>query len=167
MAVPNEHFATIEETDRLAQEMLLPHVQVCLVLLDQYALAMREAAQPLNNAGYYLHEQGRYTECEPLYQRALAIREQQLGPLHPDTAQSLNNLAGLYADQGKYEQAEPLYQRALAIWEQVLGPEHPHTITVLKNYAALLQEMNRTDEAFTLLHPVQAKRAENVQTDSV
>jgi Tetratricopeptide repeat len=29
-------------------------------------------------------------------QRTLAIREQQLGPDHPDTATSLNNLANLY-----------------------------------------------------------------------
>jgi len=207
--VLNERFAALEERDRRAQELLLPHVQACPVLLDQYGLAMREAAQLLKDAGYSLYEQGRYTEGEPLYQRALAIREQQLGPLHSDTATSLNNLAELYRAQGKYEQAEPLYQRALAIYEQqvgplhphtagslnnlaglydrqgkyeqaeslyqralaiceqVLGPEHPHTITIQENYAALLQEMNHTDEAFPLLYQAQAKRAENVQTDSV
>ncbi len=69
--------------------------------------------------------QGKYEQAEPLYQRALAIYEQALGPEHPDTARSLNNLAILYDDQGKYEQAEPLYQRALAIREKALGPEHP------------------------------------------
>ena len=66
-----------------------------------------------------------------------------------------------------YQDPVSYLMRALAICEQVLGPEHPHTITTQENYAALLQEMNRTDEAFTLLHPAQAKRAENVQTDSV
>src|SRR5207248_6642169 len=30
--------------------------------------------------------QGKYDEAEPLYQRALAIREKVLGPDHPDTA---------------------------------------------------------------------------------
>ena len=38
---------------------------------------------------------GQYAEAEPLYQRALAIWEQQLGTDHPDTATSLNNLAAL------------------------------------------------------------------------
>lgn len=166
--VLNECFAATEETDRRAQELLLPHVQACLVLIDKYGLATRESAQLLNDAGYSLYEQGRYSEGEPLLQRALAIYEQQLGPLHPDTAASLNNLALLYDSQGKYEQAEPLLQRALAIREQVLGAEHPHTIAVLENYAVLLQEMNRTDEAYILLlHQAQTKRAENVQTDSV
>jgi tetratricopeptide (TPR) repeat protein len=95
----------------------------------------------LNNLALLYQAQGKYEQAEPLYQRALAIREQQLGPQHPDTAGSLNNLAGLYDAQGKYEQAEPLYQRALAILEQQLGPEHPNTQTVRGNYAALLRTM--------------------------
>ena len=79
--------------------------------------------------------QGRLAEAEPLWQRALAIRERALGPDHPDTAQSLNNLAVLYRDQGRLAEAEPLWQRALAIWERALGPEHPHTRTVRDNLA--------------------------------
>ena len=46
--------------------------------------------------------QGRYGEAEPLYQRALKIREKVLGPEHPDVAHSLNNLAALYHAQGRY-----------------------------------------------------------------
>ena len=65
--------------------------------------------------GYYLYYQGRYEEAEPLYKRALEIRERVLGPDHPDTATSLNNLAILYDNQGRYEEAEPLYKRALEI----------------------------------------------------
>jgi tetratricopeptide (TPR) repeat protein len=57
--------------------------------------------------------QGRYADAEPLYKRALAIREKTLGPDHPDVAQSLNNLALLYDQQGRYADAEPLYKRAL------------------------------------------------------
>ncbi|GHO98577.1 hypothetical protein KSF_086250 [Reticulibacter mediterranei] len=36
---------------------------------------------------------------EPLYQRALAITEEQLEATHSDTARSLNNLALLYRDE--------------------------------------------------------------------
>ena len=60
-----------------------------------------------NLAGLYTH-QGRYGEAEPLYRRALAIREKALGPDHPDVAQHLNSLAGLYHEQGVYDEAEPL-----------------------------------------------------------
>jgi tetratricopeptide (TPR) repeat protein len=71
------------------------------------------------------HNQGRYAEAEPLYQRALHIYEQALGPEDLNTALTLHILAVLYRDQGKYAEAEPLYQRALHIRDQVLGPEHP------------------------------------------
>ncbi|MBA2396823.1 MAG: tetratricopeptide repeat protein, partial [Ktedonobacteraceae bacterium] len=88
----------------------------------------------------------KYAQAEPLYVRALAIREQELGAQHPDTASSLNNLAELYRNQGKYAQAEPLYVRALAICESVLGQDHPSTQTVRANYASLLQTMRHDGE---------------------
>jgi len=121
----------------------LPHAQECARLIDHWALALPEAGSLLNQIAYYLEDRAQYEQAEPLYQRALAIREQMLGPEHPDTATSLNNLAFLYHNQGKYEQAEPLYQRALAIYEQRLGPEHPSTRTFRENYAGLLRQMER------------------------
>jgi hypothetical protein len=39
---------------------------------------------------------GAYAKAEPLFQRALAIREKALGPEHPDTGLSLSTLAELY-----------------------------------------------------------------------
>jgi tetratricopeptide (TPR) repeat protein len=61
---------------------------------------------------------GRFAEAEPLFKRALAIREKALGPDHPDVAWSLNSLGAFYADEGQYAKAEPIYQRALAIFER-------------------------------------------------
>ena len=42
-------------------------------------------ATALNNLASLYKRQGKYEQAEPLYQRALAIREQQLGPEHPTT----------------------------------------------------------------------------------
>ena len=128
-------------------ERWLPHALVCAIWIAQAQITSPEAAQLLNRAGYYLDDRARYREAEPLYQRALAIREQQLGPEHPDTAQSLNNLAELYRAQGKYELAEPLYRRALAIWEQQLGPEHPLTAHSLNNLALLYDHQGKYEQA--------------------
>ena len=75
---------------------------------------MGECAVP----GVYIR-QGKYSEAEPLCQRALAIDEKALGPNHPNVATNLNNLAELYRAQGKYSEAESLYQRALAIDESI------------------------------------------------
>ena len=62
----------------------------------------------LDQAGFYLYERGRYTDAEPLYQRALAIWEKALDLEHPNVATSLYNLAALSYNQGQYVKAEPL-----------------------------------------------------------
>jgi tetratricopeptide (TPR) repeat protein len=126
-----------------------------------------------------LGQQKAHTVTELLLQQALSIREEQLGPTHPDTAANLNslallyqrilmidkkvygldrhevatdlnNLAVLYYEQVQYKQAESLYQRALAISETVLGFQHFNTFVVRRNYASLLQAMEREAEAVRL-----------------
>jgi len=82
-------------------------------------------ASSLNDLANLYRFMGQYSQAEPLYQRALKIREAKLGPDHTDVASSLNGLAGLYESMGQYAQAEPLYQRALKIREAKLGPDHP------------------------------------------
>jgi tetratricopeptide (TPR) repeat protein len=101
-------------------------------------------------AGLYYH-QGRYSDAEPLYLRALVINEQQLGANHPNTATSLNNLASLYCSIGRYGDAEPLYLRALGISEQQLGANHPSTATSLNNLANLYESIGRYSDAEPLL----------------
>ena len=81
--------------------------------------------------------------------RALAIKEQQLGPQHPDTAKPQQS-GSLYKSQGKYAQAEPLYVRALAIYEQQLGTEHPTTQSIQANYIILQEAMKSEGEAHSL-----------------
>ena len=112
------------------------------------ALALNPNDPTLVNAtALALLHAGQYAQAEPLFTRALAVREQALGPEHPDVAQSLNNLAWLYYSQGEYAKAEPLYQRALAMREQALGPEHPDVALTLNGYGVLLQKMGRGAEA--------------------
>ncbi|MFY9584464.1 MAG: tetratricopeptide repeat protein [Candidatus Acidiferrales bacterium] len=141
-AFPLVQFANWPQCDRL-----LPHAQACAVLIQEFDLETHEAAGLLNDAGFYLSERARYGEAEPLYQRALGIREKALGLEHPDVAIGLNNLAVLYHSQARYGEAEPLYRRALGIWEKALGPEHPSVATLLENHADLLRKMNRAPEA--------------------
>ncbi|MCS6938606.1 MAG: tetratricopeptide repeat protein, partial [Roseiflexus sp.] len=77
---------------------LLPHLR----FLAEAARARNDewAATLFNEYGIYLQMVGDYAAARPLYERALAIRDQALGPAHPDTAASLNNLAALLADRG-------------------------------------------------------------------
>jgi tetratricopeptide (TPR) repeat protein len=97
--------------------------------------------------------QGKDEQAEPLLVRALAIREQQLEPDHPDTAQSMWWLAVLSEQQQHYEQAASLYQRALTVFEHVLGPHHPRTRELRTQYASLLRTMGRDAGATALDQP--------------
>ena len=65
-----------------------------------------ETAQSLNNLAALYRSRGQYGEAEPLYARALAINEQQLGPEHPYTQIVRSNYASFLRDMGKTEEAQ-------------------------------------------------------------
>ena len=56
-----------------------------------------------------------YAEAEPLYKRALAIREKALGLEHPDVARRLENTSALPRKTGRSDEAAALEARAKAI----------------------------------------------------
>ncbi len=59
--------------------------------------------------------QGKYGEADPLYKRALGIREKALGLEHPDVATSLENYASLLRMTKREYQVAKLEARAKAI----------------------------------------------------
>jgi tetratricopeptide (TPR) repeat protein len=126
----------MEYTDWKQCERLLPHTLLCLCQagMSEESLALASLA---SKAAQYLCERGQYAEAEPLYLRALHVREQVMGSGHSLVAYVLNNLANLYLAQGKYEQAEPLHMRALQIWERVLCAGHSLAAYPLNNLANL------------------------------
>jgi hypothetical protein len=75
-------------------------------------------------------------------QVALAIRQQALGPRHPDTAISLWWMSTLLEAEGKLRQARDYLAQALAIFEAAL-PDHPNTATVRRNLAWLDEQLRR------------------------
>ncbi len=100
-----------------------------------------QSATLATNLGYHLQAMGDLAGARPYVERALAIREEVLGPCHPDTANSLNNLGVLLRASGDLAGARPYYERALAICEEALGPRHPDTARSLNNLGMLLQAM--------------------------
>jgi tetratricopeptide (TPR) repeat protein len=145
-AFPFVEFSTWAHCDRL-----LSQANACAELIYQWAFEFPEATRLLNEAGRYLHMRGRYTDAEPLYGRALAIREKALKLEHPDVAQSLHNLAGLFSAQGQFGKAEPLYQRSLAIREKAFGSEYPEVATSLNDLANLYHAQGQYGKA-EILH---------------
>jgi tetratricopeptide (TPR) repeat protein len=100
-----------------------------------------------NSLGKAYKDAIRYTEAEASYCQALELREQKLGPDHPDVAESLNNLAELYYLQGKYGKAEPFYVRSLSISQPQLGSDYPSVAQSLNNMALLYKLQGKYSEA--------------------
>jgi CHAT domain-containing protein/Tfp pilus assembly protein PilF len=108
-------------------------------------------AASLQNQAYRYYSQHKYTEAEPLYKRALEIREKALGEDHPDVAQSLNNLAILDRARGRHAEAEAHYKRSLEIREKALGPHHPDVAQSLNSLAILYYMQGKYTEAEPLM----------------
>lgn len=114
-------------------------------LLDQGAGRVREELrdQPVVRArltstiGRIYRQLGLPQEAERLLEEALAVRERELGPEHPDVADSLLALGLARLDQSRFD-AEPLLRRALAIREKTLGPEAPEVAAVLLGLGSFL-----------------------------
>ena len=63
-----------------ACEQWIPHALFCANWIMREQIHTPETALLLNQAGYYLNARGRYSDAQPLYERALVICEQVLGP---------------------------------------------------------------------------------------
>ena len=161
----NAIFPQVEPATWPQCKRLLAHALVCNNLIEEHRLVGSEMARLLHQTGIYLYYHLRYQEAEPLYQRALTIREQQLGLYDPYTASSVNNLALLYKEQGRYAEAEPLYQRAIMIWTRQHGPEHPKTAQSLNNLANLYKKQGKYTEAETLYQRTLAIREQRLGPD--
>jgi tetratricopeptide (TPR) repeat protein len=143
----NATFPQVTYTARKQCERLLPLAQTGAQRIEREQLFTEESGRLLFETASYLLDCGRYAEAEPLYQRALHIREQQLGPEHAQVADVLYDLAQLNQEQGKYEEAERLCRQALSIREQQLGPEHAQVADVLYRLASLCADLDEPVEA--------------------
>ena len=124
-------------------------LNVMVILVVGFLLTMHHAAlaQSLDKASALtqqvieLTKRGHYSEAIPLAQRVLALREETLGPDHPDVATALHILAELYGRQGLYAEAEPLSIRSNAIREKILGPDHPNVAITLNALALVIYRL--------------------------
>jgi CHAT domain-containing protein/tetratricopeptide (TPR) repeat protein len=92
----------------------------------------------------------RAAETRALAERAVAIREAQLGPQHRDFGYSLSTLGIVVRLQGDYPRAKALFDRALAIQEAALGRVHSDVARTLTSAAGLASEAGDQDGAQAL-----------------
>ncbi|MBC8165566.1 MAG: tetratricopeptide repeat protein [Bryobacteraceae bacterium] len=115
--------------------------------------AMREDSEVLltieNLAGIFRDESD-YLKAEPLYVRAVRIREAAFGPNSPELISALDSLAYTYFGLSRWAEAEALYQRLLALWEMSAGPEHPMVSITLDKMVEFYVAQRRFADAETL-----------------
>ncbi|HQR05171.1 MAG TPA: serine/threonine-protein kinase [Gemmatales bacterium] len=132
------------DAEKLVREVLT-HVKQLPPL--SVAMAQHELASALDH-------QERYTEAEPLFRQALAVRLKELGADHHDVISNQENLGLNLMNQGKLADAKSLFETIIAIRESKLGADHPDTLVSRGNYALLLKKMGKHDEAIALFTEV-------------
>ncbi len=99
------------------------------------------------------------------HERALALRETQLGADHPHTFISRNNLALAYYSAGRIAEAIRPHEQTLKQYEAKLGPDHPHTLTSRNNLANAYWSAGRTADAIRLHEQIIKQREAKLGTD--
>jgi len=111
----------------------------------------QDLASLYDSVGSFLEDIGLSEASRRFNERALKIRENNLGSTNLFLATSLNNRGALYFSQGKYAEAFPLYEKALQIHEVIQGPNHPDLAPVLNNMALVYSAQGKYHDALMLL----------------
>jgi tetratricopeptide (TPR) repeat protein len=101
----------------------------------------------LNNVALLHWAERDLARARPLFERALEIRENVLGPAHPLTATSLEGLANVLRAQGESAAAQALHERALEIQEQALRAKHLDAAASLDGLANVFRDQGDLAEA--------------------
>jgi len=125
--------------------LLLPHLR--FVTNAAWERKDELAALLCNRLGYYLKQVADFSAALPYLEHVLTIREQALGPAHPETAASKGSLGLLLQAMGHLAEARPYLESALVIHEQAFGPDHLKTALSLNNLGSLLSAMGQLAEA--------------------
>ena len=109
--------------------------------------------QTLTRLAAVYDAQSKWTQAEPLLERALKVHEKILGSEHPDLAISLRNLGALYHVLHKFDQGRPLFQRALWLRERHFGPDHPNVVTDFEKRRRFSCFPSPLSKSWALSHP--------------
>jgi tetratricopeptide (TPR) repeat protein len=170
--------ATLQVCTVIKENMMRQQCSIGVLLLDakRHLDTITQTLSSSNRLANVYRDQGEYKEAGVLYQRALAGRNQVLGPDHPDTLVSTSNFAVLYSEQSKYDETAVLHQHVFARRQKALRHDHPDTLKSANYLAIVYVGQGKYDEAAVLYqlafggrkkvlgpdHPDTLKSAENL-----
>ncbi len=92
----------------------------------------------------------KYTEALPLAEKAVAIRERELGPENPEVGFAVFTLANIYSDLPDLKKAEANYLRAIEIRAKALGADHFSLAGIYNNFGFVYKEQGQYAKAEAL-----------------
>lgn len=74
--------------------------------------------QSLNNLANCYRQQGKFTDAEPLYKRALELKTKQVGPFSNELVSIMENYAKMLRASGREQDAAKLDEKARVIFSK-------------------------------------------------
>jgi eukaryotic-like serine/threonine-protein kinase len=115
-----------------------------------------ELASALNLLGDAYYEGSEVGKARPLMLRALAIRERELGPLHPNVGSTLADLSQLEAKAGMLDEADAHLVRARSIYIAAYGPDDARVAQMMAQRGLLAAMRGNRDQGIALTEQAQA-----------
>jgi tetratricopeptide (TPR) repeat protein len=115
-------------------------------------------AQSLNLLGLVLHLRGQQDEALKLFEEALSIWRERLGPDAVEVGNAFHNIALVYRDRQDYKNGEVAAREDLRIRRLVRGDSHPETAAAITILAQILDARGDDVEAEQLLWEAKALR---------
>jgi len=119
-------------------------------------------AMLLETIGNVYRNFGMFDRAEPLLERSLENRKQELGEESAEYADSLTSLGLLLQAEASFQRAKTYFEQALAIRKKVLGDQHPDTAAALANLASLYEGIGNYSKAEELIRQSQEIRKESL-----
>lgn len=131
---------------------LPPSTEACTAQLSEPRPASEKShqlqqARVLAFNASVLSDAGKYAEGLESAQKALELRERELGPEDASVAFPLYLLGNIYLATAELPKAEAVYQRALKIQEKTTGPASDSIFKTLNNLGVLYAQTEEFDKA--------------------
>ena len=128
-------------------------------------LALGSLSLALDQLGEICHTEGRNSEAEDLFLRALDLREKNAGPQVIAVVRMLGSPAALqnfYRGRGRLSDMEPVYQRAIQIQEEYLDPHDEALSSTFFNAAQLYGEEGKSEQSLPMYEKALHVREQSV-----
>jgi tetratricopeptide (TPR) repeat protein len=133
------------------QENILKTVQEKKLELRRHEPNFFNILKFWSNRALMHQDQGDLDRAREIQENVLELRQQILGPEHPDTLTAMHNFAGTLLVQGDMDSAREIQENVLELSRQERGAEHPHTSAAAWSLFSTLDKIGDIDAAGTVL----------------